>query len=152
MAYIDRRIILAYVQILLDLVAIHFKFHDWINQRSISFQSAISETAQGDKHFCTSWQSVKLCRNRNKRPRSTQGAYFRSYARSVNQCVKISHGLPIDVLNQILYFLYAQCHIQISQGSPLTYLTISYTFFTITTPRIKSKGLLINVPLSFYYF
>jgi hypothetical protein len=54
MTYIDRRIILTYIQILLDLVAIRFKFHDWINQRSISFQSAISETAQGDKHFCTS--------------------------------------------------------------------------------------------------
>jgi hypothetical protein len=51
---IDQRIILAYVQILLVVEAIHYKFHDRINQRSISFQSAIPGTAQGDKHFCVS--------------------------------------------------------------------------------------------------
>jgi hypothetical protein len=34
---IDQQIILAYVQILLDFGAIRFKFHDWINQRLVSF-------------------------------------------------------------------------------------------------------------------
>jgi hypothetical protein len=33
------------VQILLDFWAIRFKFHDQINERLISFQSAIPETA-----------------------------------------------------------------------------------------------------------
>jgi hypothetical protein len=45
MAYIDQRIILDYVQILLDFRAIRFKFHDRINQQPISFQSVIPRTA-----------------------------------------------------------------------------------------------------------
>jgi hypothetical protein len=54
MPCIDQQIILAYVQILLDFGAIRFKFHDWINQRPISFQSVIPETAQGNKPFYAS--------------------------------------------------------------------------------------------------
>jgi hypothetical protein len=38
--------------ILLDLRAIHFKFHDQIKHCLIGFQSATFGTAQGDKHFC----------------------------------------------------------------------------------------------------
>jgi hypothetical protein len=48
-----------------------------------------------------------------------QGAYFRSHARSVNQRVKISQGLPSDVPNHLLYFLHAQRCVQISQGLPI---------------------------------
>jgi hypothetical protein len=43
MACIVQRIILAYVQILLDFWAIRFKFHDQINQQLIRFQSVIPE-------------------------------------------------------------------------------------------------------------
>jgi hypothetical protein len=46
MACIDQRIILAYAQILLDFGAVRFKFHDRINQRPVSFQSAIPRIAQ----------------------------------------------------------------------------------------------------------
>jgi hypothetical protein len=45
---------LAYVQILLNFIAIRFKFHDRINQRVINFQSVIREIAQGDKRFYAS--------------------------------------------------------------------------------------------------
>jgi hypothetical protein len=54
MTCIDQRIILSYVQILIDFGAIRFKFHDRINQRSISFQNAILKTVQDDKCFCAS--------------------------------------------------------------------------------------------------
>jgi hypothetical protein len=60
----------------LEFQAIQFKFHDRIKQRLISFQSAISETVQGDKVLCASRRSMKLCSTSNKRPRSTQGVYF----------------------------------------------------------------------------
>jgi hypothetical protein len=113
MACIDQRNILACVQILLDFRAIHFKFYDRINQWPINFQTAISGTAQGDKCFCPSWQSVKLCPNSNKYLRSMQGAYFWSHAQSAYQHVKISQGLRMDVPNHLLY---AQHCIQISQG------------------------------------
>jgi hypothetical protein len=122
-ACIDQRIILAYVQIFLNFGAIWFMFHDRINQWPISFQSAISRTAQGDKRFYVSWWSTKLCPNSNKHPRLTQGAYFRSHTRSAYQCVKISQGLPIDVPNHLLY---AQRRIQIIRSSWWTFLTISY--------------------------
>jgi DsbC/DsbD-like thiol-disulfide interchange protein len=52
-------------------------------------------------------RSAKLCQNKNKRPRSTQGAYFRSHTRSVNQRANISQGLPVDVPYYRLYFLHA---------------------------------------------
>jgi hypothetical protein len=45
-------VMLAYVLTLLDLGAIHFKYHDRIKHCSIGFQSAIPMTTQGDKHFC----------------------------------------------------------------------------------------------------
>jgi hypothetical protein len=57
--------------------------------------------------------------NRNKCSQLTQGAYFRSHARSVNQHVQISQGLLIDVHNHLLYFLYACHHIQISHERPI---------------------------------
>jgi hypothetical protein len=47
----DQRVILAYVQIFLDFGVIRFKFHDQINQRSISFHSVIPSTTQDDKHY-----------------------------------------------------------------------------------------------------
>jgi hypothetical protein len=117
MTCIDQRIILAYVQILLNFRAICFKFHYRINQRPISFQSAIPRTAQEDIHFYASWRYVKLCPNRNKHSRSTQGAYFHSYTWSANQSVKISQGLPIDVPNNLLYFLHMQHHVEKVRGS-----------------------------------
>jgi hypothetical protein len=84
-------------------------------------RKAISVYAHHDR-------SVKLCPYRNKRPRSTQGAYFRSHTRSVNQCVKIRQGLPTDIPNHLLYFLHTHRRVQISQG------------------------LLINVPCHLLYF
>jgi hypothetical protein len=45
-----------------------------------------------------------------------QGAYFRSYARSAYQHIKISQGLSIDVPNHLLY---AQCRVKISQWLPI---------------------------------
>jgi hypothetical protein len=116
MACIDQRIMLSYVQILLDFRAVCFKFHDQINQWPISFQSMIFETAQGDKRFCTSWSSTKLYPNSNKCLRLMQGAYFQSHAQSVYQHVKISQGLSIHVHNHLLY---TQHCVQISQGLPI---------------------------------
>jgi hypothetical protein len=69
---------------------------------------------------------VKLCPTSNKRPRSTQGAYFRSHARSANQRVQNSQGLLLTSLTIIL--------------------------FTRVALRTKAKGLLINTPHIFYYF
>jgi hypothetical protein len=37
---------------LLDLKAIHFKYHDRITHRPIGFQSVNPGIAQGDKRFC----------------------------------------------------------------------------------------------------
>jgi hypothetical protein len=54
MACINQRIILAYVQILLDFGAVHFKFHDQINQRLVSIQSVPLRIEQGDKCFYAS--------------------------------------------------------------------------------------------------
>jgi hypothetical protein len=104
---IDQQIILSHVQILLDFRAICFKFHDRINRRPISFQSAIFKTVQDDKRFCASRGSTKLCPTSNKRPTSMQEAYFRSHTRSANQRVQISQGLSINVSNHVLYFLHA---------------------------------------------
>jgi hypothetical protein len=53
-ASIDQRVIVAYMQIFLDLGAIRFKFHDLITQLPITFQSAIPGTVEDDKHSCTS--------------------------------------------------------------------------------------------------
>jgi hypothetical protein len=38
----------------LGFQAIRFKFHDWIKQQPISFQSAIPGTVKGDKRLCAS--------------------------------------------------------------------------------------------------
>jgi hypothetical protein len=65
---INQWIILVYMQILLDFKAIHFKFHDRVNQRPISFHRVIPRIMQGDKRFYALWWSVKLCPNRNKHP------------------------------------------------------------------------------------
>jgi hypothetical protein len=88
----------------LEFQAICFKFYDRIKQRSISFQTAISKIEQGDKRLCASRRYVKLCPTSNMRPRSTQGAYFRSHARSANQRVQISQGLIIDVYNHHTFY------------------------------------------------
>jgi hypothetical protein len=44
-------IVLAHVLIVLDLRAIHFKFHDQIKHCLISFQSVTLGTTQDDKHL-----------------------------------------------------------------------------------------------------
>jgi hypothetical protein len=116
------------VQVLLNFGAICFKFHDHINQLPINFQNVIPETVQGDKRFCESWWSTKLCLNSNKRHWSTQGTYFRSHARSVNQRVKISKGLPIDAPYIFYYFQHARHHVQKARGSRSTLHTTSITF------------------------
>jgi hypothetical protein len=139
MACIDQRIILVYIQILLDFGAIHFKFHDRINQRPINFQSVIPETTQGDKHFYASWRSAKLCPNSNKHLRSMQVAYFRSHTRSMNQRVNISQGLPIDVSNHLLYFQHAHHRVQKVRGSRSMLHTTSITFNTCIT-AYKKQG------------
>jgi hypothetical protein len=91
--------------IYLGFLAIRFKFHDRIKHRPISFQSMIPRIARGDKPLCASRRSVKLCPTSNKRPRSTQEAYFRSHARSANQRVQISYGLLIDVTNHHTFYM-----------------------------------------------
>jgi hypothetical protein len=129
-ACIDHWIMLAYVQILVDFGSIHFKFHDRINHRSISFKSTIPGTMQGKKRLCATWQSVKLCPNSNKHSRSMRGVYFRSHARSAKQRIKISQGLPIDIPNHLLYFSHVQRHVQKVRGSQSMLHTISITFST----------------------
>jgi hypothetical protein len=91
----------------LEFQAIRFKFHYRIKQRSIIFQSVIPGTVQGDKRLCTSQRSVKLCPTSNKCPRSTQGTYFRSHARLVNQRVQISQELLIDVPNHHTFYMHS---------------------------------------------
>jgi hypothetical protein len=88
----------------LGFQTIRFKFHDQIKQRSISFQSAIPKTTQGNKRLCVSRWYVKFYPTSNKRPRSTQGAYFRSQTRSANQCVQISQELLINVPNHHTFY------------------------------------------------
>jgi hypothetical protein len=136
---IDPWIILVYVQILLDFGTIRFKFHDQINQWPISFQSVIPGTTQGDKCFCASWQFVKFCPNSNKRSRLMQGAYFRSHARSVNQRIKISQGLPIDVTNHLLYFLHAHHQVQKARDSR-SMLHAASTIFNMRITAYKKQG------------
>jgi hypothetical protein len=175
MACIDQWIILAYVQILLDSWAIGFKFHDRINQRLISFQSAISRTAQGNKRFYASRWSMKLCPASNKCPWSMQGAYFWSHVRSVNQCVQISQGSWLMSLTTSYTFYTRSIAYIPARGSRFTSFVISYTFYTCiaaykkqgATNRCsiqlllllacallctKRKGLPIDALYSFYYF
>jgi hypothetical protein len=161
MTCIDQWIILAYMQILLDFRAIRFKFHDRINQWSIRFQSVIPRTTQGDKRFCASWQSTKLCPNSNKCPWLAQGAYFWLHARSAYQRVKISQGLPIDVPNHLLctkhhvrinhvlpidapynfyYFQHAHHHVRKAWGSRSMLHTASITFSTRIAAYEKARG------------
>jgi hypothetical protein len=59
-----------------------------------------------------------------------QGSYFWSHARSVNQHVKISQGLSIDIPNHLLYFSHAQRSVQKVRGSQSTLQTVSITFST----------------------
>jgi hypothetical protein len=128
------------MQILLDFRAIRFKFHDRINQTLISFQSVMPKITQGNKRFCASWWSAKLCPNSNKRLWSTQGAYFRSHARLANQHVKISQGLPIDVPNYLLYFSHTQHHVQKARGSRSMLHTVSITFSMRVTVYEKKRA------------
>jgi hypothetical protein len=65
------------VQILLDFGAIHFKFHDRINQRPISFQSTIPETTQGD-------EDITPLDTNNNPPLNVQGPITRARARQLN--------------------------------------------------------------------
>jgi hypothetical protein len=106
--------------------AIRFKFHDRIKRRLISFQSAILVTAQGDKRLCASRRSAKLCPTSNKRPRSTQGVYFRSHIRSANQCIQISQGLLIDVPNHHTFYTCSTAYKK--QGGSRSTLHIFYYF------------------------
>jgi hypothetical protein len=129
MTCIDQWIILAYVQIFLYFGAIRFKFHDRINQRSISFQSTFLGTAQDDKHFCALWWYAKLCLNRNKHPRSMQRAYLWSHTRSANQRVNINQGLPIDVPFYLILFTHVALCTK-SKGIPIGMSFCPYTSYT----------------------
>jgi hypothetical protein len=73
--------------------------------RSLESRKAISVSANHDDLWT-------FCPNSNKRPWSTQGAYFWSHARPAYQRIKINHGLSIDVPNHLLYFSHTQCRIQ----------------------------------------
>jgi hypothetical protein len=69
-----------------------------------------------------------------------QGVYFRSHARSTNQRVEISQRLPIDVPNNLLYFLHVQHCVQISQGLPID-VPNHLLHFLHAQPRIqKARG------------
>jgi hypothetical protein len=80
----------------------------------------------------------------------SQGAYSRSYARSMNQPIK-KQGAPDRRLILLLYFLYAQCRIQKARGSRLTSRS-TLILFTRAVPRTKNKGLQIDVPFYTYTF
>jgi hypothetical protein len=83
--------------------AIQFKFHDRINLWSISFQSVIPETAQGDKRFC-----------HHDDPQS-----FAQIAISIPDRCK---GLTFDPTHSQWANMYKSV-----RGSRLTSLTVSYT-------------------------
>jgi hypothetical protein len=91
---------------------------------------------------------VKLCPNRHKRPRSTQGAYFQSHARSVNQRVNISQGLPDwRPLSSLILFIFVALRTK-SKGLPDWCLLSSLILFTRAIPQTKSKGTPDWCPLS----
>jgi hypothetical protein len=122
----------------LGFQAFHFKFHDRIKQRPISFHSAIPGTAQGDKRLCASRWSAKLCPTSNKCPRSTQWAYFRSHARSANQCVQISQGLLIDVPNHHTFYTHSTAYKK--QGDSRSTLHTSSITFSTRFATYKKQG------------
>jgi hypothetical protein len=122
----------------LGFQAIWFKFHDRIKHQPISFQSTIPRTAQGDKRLCVSRWSTKLCPTSNKRPRLTQGAYFRSHARSVNQRVQISQGLLIDVPNHHIFYTCSTAYKK--EGGSRSTLHTSSIIFSTCFVAYKEQG------------
>jgi hypothetical protein len=154
--------------------AIRFKYHDRLQQRPISFQSATPETAQNDEHFYVYRRSVVLIPIIGS-TRSMQGADTRMHTRLMCQRVSKNKGLPIDVSLCFYYFQHAHHRVQQARDSRLTYLFSSTTFnmciavykkegapdrriylllllSACASPRTKSKGLSINVHICFYYF
>jgi hypothetical protein len=78
----------------------------------------------------------------------TQGAYFGSHTRLANQHVKISQGLPIDIPNHLLYFLYTQRRVQKARAYRSTLYTASITFTTHNT-TYKKQGTLDRCSIYF---
>jgi hypothetical protein len=134
----------------LGFQTIRFKFHDRIKQRPISFQIAIPRTAQGDKHLCASQRSVKLCPTSNKCPRSTQGVYFRSHARSANQRIQISQGLLINVPNHHTFYTCSTAYKK-QRGSRSMIHTSSITFSTRFAAYKKQGAPYVCAPNLLFY-
>jgi hypothetical protein len=158
------------MQIYLDSGVIHFKFNDWVRQRSVGFQSATPVTVQDDDRFCTLGRSVRLRPLSNKRSRLMQRAHFRSHTQSVNQRVQKNKGSWLTSFNiylilfthavsrikkqgapdwrpliSVLCFLHTQHHVQKVRGSRLMSHNIYLILFIYTAPRTKSKRLLIDI-------
>jgi hypothetical protein len=87
----------------LALRAIRFKFHDWLKQRPIGFQSVTLETVQNDKHFCAYRCSVVLG-SITGLTRLMQWVDTRMHTRPTRQRISKSNGLLIDTTYNFITF------------------------------------------------
>jgi hypothetical protein len=133
----------------LGFQSIRFKFHDRIKQRPINFQSAIPGTVQVNKRLYVSWRYANLFPTSNKRPPSTQVAYFRSHARSANQHVQIRQG---SWLTSLTIILFTRVALRIKSNEALDQRSTHFLLLSAhASPRTKSKWLYRYV-LQIYHF
>jgi hypothetical protein len=121
-------VILAYMLILLDLRANHFKSHDRIQHRPIDFQSANLGTTQGDEHFCTYDVRCGFAQV-SAHPWMTSGAYSQTHIRSANQCVQKVMGYRLTSCSILIIFTRAASCTK-SKGLSIDISFYTYTFYT----------------------
>jgi hypothetical protein len=120
--------------------AIHFKFHDRIKQWPTSFQSVIPGTVQGNKRFCTSRWSTKLCPTSNKRPcRRKRLTFDRMHDQRTNAYKSVRGSWLMSIT--IILFTRVAPRIKSKRASDQcsTYFLL---LSTRASPRTKSNGLL----------
>jgi hypothetical protein len=136
-------------------MAIRFRFHDWLNHRLISFQSATPRTTQNDEHFCAYRRSVNLHPIISASPIDARGLL--PNARTVNvptrfsvQKVRGSRSTSLSTSNTF----YTHSATYKKQGASNWHPSLVHTLlilFTCATPHKKSKGLPIRTSSYFSY-
>jgi hypothetical protein len=131
------------------LRAIRFKYHDWIQNHPIDFQSATPEIMQNDECFYAYRRSVVLSPI-TILTRSMQGAD--THACTTNAPMhQQSKGILIDI--PLCFYYFSTCIAAYKkQGTPYRCTSLILLLSAHVSPCTKSKGLLIDVRLCFYYF
>jgi hypothetical protein len=142
-------VVLAYAPTLLDLRAIHFKFHDRIKHPLIGFQCAThgprKETSIST-HNDVQWIFTQL----QEHPWLTQGAYTQSHAQLISKRVQKARGSRSTSCSTIILFTCVVVRTK-SKGLLVDVSFYSYTFYLHNT-MYKKWGRPINVPFYTYIF